>query len=81
MILTILKGKPGTGKTRLSDIIRCAEGIDTVVFNGSIAYAKMIIKTKDFTHIIIDECKNKEVIDYLIQKAKFIYQITCERIK
>ena len=80
MILTILKGKRASGKTRLADIIRTVEGIETLVFDGSSAYARMIIK-KNFQHIIIDECKDKLAIDYLINKASTVYQITCERIK
>jgi replication-associated recombination protein RarA len=80
MILTILKGKAGTGKTRLADIIRAAEGIETFVFNGSLALAKKIVKT-NYQHIILDECEDKKIINYLKNKATSIFLITCERIK
>lgn len=80
MILTILKGKSGTGKTRLADIIRAVEGIETLVFNGSLALAKKIVET-NYQHIILDECKDKKIIDYFKNKATSVFLITCERIK
>ena len=80
MILTILKGRTGTGKTKLADIIRSAEGIETLVFNGPLSSAKRMVKI-NYQHIIIDDCRDGKSIDYLKKKASQIYQITCERIK
>ena len=81
MILTILKGGIATGKTRLAMTFLKDSIYDTIVIhNYSIAAMKQN-NICNYKNIIIDECKDNEVINYLKEKASSVYQITCERIK
>jgi len=82
MILTILKGEIATSKTTIANgLIRESDKKSVFLNNTSLAFTKSLIEDRNFEHIILDECEDKKIINYLKNKATSIFLITCERIK